>query len=136
MVIYDFVAPLKKLVKVSQSELSNVACFFIKNGAIISSGINHNPAGGPMETEIDGKLVSLPEVVHAEIAAIEAAKKNKIDLTGSILLLNISPCIKCAKEVAKTGITDLYFLYEWWDKAALKFLVEHNIKVHKIKELK
>lgn len=136
MEIKDFIAPLKRLAKVPKAKLGGVACLFIKNGAVISSGINHNPTGGPMEDEIDGKIITRPEVIHAEITAINAAKTNGIDLTGSVLLLTMSPCINCAKVIAKTGISELYYLYEWWDKASLDLLEEHGITVHKIEEKK
>ncbi|MCL1877000.1 deaminase [Candidatus Saccharibacteria bacterium] len=136
MKIDDLIAPLKKLAKVPKAQLGGVSCFFIKNGAIISSGINHNPTGAPMEDEIDGKLVTRPEVIHAEVSAIAVAAKNGVDLCGSTLLITMSPCIKCATEIAKTGISELYYLYEWWDKAALDMLRGNGVKVTRVKEVK
>jgi len=132
----DFVKPLKKLAKTSHARLSKVACFFIKNGAIISSGVNYNPTGEPMETEIDGKLVTQPEVIHAEIAAITAARENKVDLTNSTLFLTMSPCLSCARVIAKLHICELNYLYEWWDAAALDLLRENHIEIKQIKEEK
>ena len=129
-----FIAPLKRLAKVPKAQLGGVACFFLKNNAIISSGINYNPTGGPMETEVNGKLVSHPAVIHAEIAAIASAEANQIDLTGSTLLITMSPCIKCAKVIARTGIRELVYLYEWWDKASLDLLREHDIIITKWEE--
>lgn len=132
----DFIKPLKKLSKTSKAKLCDVGCFFVKNGAIISSGVNHNPTGEPMEHVVNDMLVSRPEVVHAEIAAINAAKKNDVDLTGSTLMITMSPCIKCAKEVIKTGITELNYMYEWWDKAALELFRKNGIKLKQLKEQK
>jgi Deoxycytidylate deaminase len=134
--VTNLIAPLKKLAKVSKAKLCGVACFIVKNGAVISSGINHHPNGGPMEKEIDGKLVTCPEVLHAEITALQLAEKNRIDLTDSAILLNMAPCINCAKEIAKTDISELYYLHDWWDKASLDVLKDNGIKVHKIKEEK
>jgi dCMP deaminase len=135
-----FIKPLKNLAKTVQAKLGGVACFFIKNGAIISSGINHNPTGGPLEDEIETvengktvrKIITRPEVVHAEITAIKAARQNGVDLTGSTLFLTMSPCIACAREIAKTGISDLCYLYEWWDKASLDLLRENGINTRQI----
>lgn len=132
----DFIKPLKKLSKTSKAKLCGVGCFFVKNGAVISSGVNHNPTGEPMECEVDGKLVSRPEVVHAEISAIESAKKNNINLKGSTLLITMSPCLGCAKEIIKTGIVELNYMYEWWDKASIKLLEKNGIKVKQFKEEK
>lgn len=132
--IQDYISPLKRLAKIPQAQLGGVACFFIKNGAIISSGINHNPTGGPMEMMLDGKLISRPEVIHAEIDAIQKAARNSVDLSGATLIVTMSPCIKCAHEITKTGINELKYLYEWWDAAALNTLREHGIRTEKIKE--
>lgn len=132
----DLIKPLKKLSKTSKAKLCDVGCFFVKNGAIISSGVNHNPTGEPMEDEVDGKLVSRPEVIHAEISAINSAKENNVDLTDSTLMITMSPCINCAKQIIKTGINELNYLYEWWDKAAIELLKENGIKVIQLKEKK
>ncbi|MDR0980099.1 MAG: cytidine deaminase [Candidatus Nomurabacteria bacterium] len=144
MEIKDFIAPLKKMAKSVPAKLGGVACFIIKNGAIISSGVNHNPTGGPMEDEIEitengeklRKLITRPEVIHAEVATIQAAKTNQINLTDAIILLTMSPCINCAKAIAQTGVKELYYLYDWWDKAGLQLLQENDIKIVKIKESK
>ena len=136
MEIKDLIGPLKKLAKVPQAKLGGVACFFIKNGSIISSAINHNPTGGPMEEIVDGKLVALPEVLHAEVAAIQKAKENKVDLAGATLLATTAPCMKCACAVSKTKISELYYLYDWWDKATLDVLRKVGIKVKKLGEEK
>lgn len=130
----DLLAPLKKLAKASKAQLGGVACFVVKNGAVVSSGINYNPTGEPMEDLVDGKLVSRPEVIHAEIAAFQAATLNGIDLNNAVLLLNMSPCIKCAREIAKTDIREVKYLYEWWDKAALEILHEAGINTEQVKE--
>lgn len=130
----DLIAPLKKLAKTSQAQLGGVACFIVKNGAVVSSGINYNPTGEPMEDMIDGKLVSRPEVIHAEVAALKAATLNGVDLENAALLLNMSPCIKCASEIAKTNIREVKYLYEWWDKAALDILHEAGINTEQLKE--
>lgn len=130
------VAPLKKLAKASEAKLGGVACFIVKDGTIISSGLNHNPTGAPMEMIVDDKLVSRPEVVHAEIAALEAAAKNEVNIDGATMMLTMSPCIKCARAIAQSEIASVHYLYEWWDAAGLAILREHNIDVKKIEEVK
>lgn len=130
----DLFTLLKKLAKVSKATLGGVACFFVKNGAVISSGLNFNPTGEPMEELVEGRLVSRPEVIHAEVAAIRAAADNAVDLSGATMLLTMSPCVKCAGEIAKTGIAELQYLYEWWDKAGLNIVQEAGINVEQLKE--
>lgn len=131
---YQFLKPLKKLARVSQAQLGGVACFVIKNDAIISSGINYNPTGEPMEYVVDGKLVTRPEVIHAEIAALTAAQTNAIDVAGSTLFVTMSPCLACATRIATSGITNLVYLYEWWDKASLDILHGAGIATHQRRE--
>lgn len=132
----DFLGPLKKLAKTSKAELGGVSCFIIKNGAIVSSGINYNPTGESMETLVNGKLVSRPEILHAEIAALQAAAKNHVDVNGATLLLNMSPCINCAREIAKTDIREVQYVYEWWDKAALDILHDGGVTTRQVKVAK
>ena len=134
--LQDLLAPLRRLAKTSKAELGGVACFIVKNGAVVSSGVNHNPTGEPMEDLVDGQLVSKPEVIHAEVAALQAAVLNGIDTDSATLLLNMSPCIKCAHEIVKTNIKEVCYLYEWWDKAALEILHEHGVTTKKLKEEK
>jgi len=132
---YRYLAkPLKKLAKVPQVRLGGVACFIIKNNSIVSSGMNHNPTGGPMEYEVDGKLMTRPEVIHAEVAAINAAAENNVDISGSALFMTMSPCINCAKAITKTPIEEVIYMYDWWDKAALQILHDAGIKTKKLKE--
>ncbi len=130
----DLIKPLKKLAKVPEAQLGGVACFIIKNNAIISSGVNYNPTGEPMEHKVGSKLVTRPEVIHAELAAIDAAEKNAVDITHATLFVTMSPCIKCARKIAVTGIGEVTYLYDWWDKAALDILHKAGIATKKIEE--
>lgn len=130
----DLLLSLKKLAKTSQAQLGGVACFIVKNGAIVSSGINHNPTGEPMEHLVNGKLVSRPKIVHAEVAAINAAAKNLVDITNATLLVTMSPCLQCAHTIAQTKVLEVLYMYEWWDKAALNVLSAAGIKTQKIQE--
>lgn len=130
----DLIGPLKKLAKVPQAKLGGVACFILKNDIIVSSGINYNPTGEPMEELVDGKLVTRPEVIHAEVAAIKAASENGIDLSDTTLFVTMSPCIKCARTIAKTNVAEVNYLYEWWDKAGLDILHDRGIKTQKVEE--
>lgn len=130
----DLIKPLKKLAKMSTAKLGGVACFVLKNGAIVSSGINYNPTGGPMEEIVDGKLVTRPEVIHAEVAALQAAKQNGVDLRGTTMLLTTSPCIRCAAVLAKSDVDEVIYMYEWWDKASFDVLRGAGKKIEKMKE--
>ncbi|MFZ1812588.1 MAG: deaminase [Candidatus Saccharimonadales bacterium] len=130
----DLIKPLKKLAKTSRARLGGVACFIIQNGAIVSSGINYNPTGEPMEHEVDGTLVSRPGVIHAEVATLSAATKNEVKLTGATMFLTMSPCLKCARAIAATDIKHVAYLYDWWDKAALETLHTAGISTQKITE--
>lgn len=134
LILNDMLASLRRLAKVSKAKLGGVACFVVKNGSIVSSGINHNPTGAPMEELVDGELASRPEIIHAEIASLKAAHENNIDISGATLLVTMSPCLSCAKEIKKTGVKEVCYLYDWWDKAALDILKTAGVKVKKLKE--
>ncbi len=130
----DLLGSLRRLAKVSQAQLGGVACFITKNGAIVSSGINYNPTGEPMEQLVEGKLVSRPEIIHAEVAALQAAASNGIKLDGATMLLTMSPCIACAHAITRSEVREVRYVHAWWDKAGLDILHEDGVNVQQLKE--
>ena len=81
----------------SYAKRLKVGCVIVKNHSIISFGWNGMPTGydNCCEYEVDGKLVTRPEVQHAELNAIAKLAQNgyssngaKIFITHSLLSIN------------------------------------------------
>ena len=60
------------------------------------------------EMEVDGKLVTRPEVQHAELNAIAKLAENGYSSKDAAIFITHSPCIHCALLIQKCGITDGY----------------------------
>jgi len=88
-----------------------------KNGVVIAASANrHQPSdhtpyalGDARSLFKRGKYVEVGTAIHAEGALIAQAAKQGISLKGAKLFLTDFPCPYCARIVANSGITELYF---------------------------
>lgn len=78
----------------------------------IATGYNMRPCGGDCEGE-DGR--TLPDVIHAEAVAIDAALSDVIgdweqySMVDSALYVTRQPCINCARLIVGAGIGAVYY---------------------------
>lgn len=59
------------------------------------------------EMEVDGKLVTRPEVQHAELNAIAKLAENGYSSKDAAIFITHSPCIHCALLIQKCGISQV-----------------------------
>ena len=66
-----------------------VGCVIVKNHSIISFGWNGMPTGydNCCEMEVDGRLVTRPEVQHAELNAIAKLAENGYSSKGAAIFI-------------------------------------------------
>ena len=102
-----------------------VAALIVKDGRILSTGINGTPTGFTNCDDIFEKEnferekhheFSEDFEVHAELNAIIFAAKNGISINGGTLYSKTQPCKNCLKAICQTGIKKIVF-YEKYDKA-------------------
>lgn len=122
--------------KLSHATRLKVAAVLVKDDRIISVGYNGMPSGGSNQCEVfEGtKLITKPEVVHAEANVISFAAKNGVSTDGCTLISTHSPCFECAKLIIQSGIKEVYYETEYRITDSLRFLREYNIKVERIKD--
>ena len=83
------------------------------------------------EDEIDGKLVSKSEVLHAESNCILKAAKMGLSTDGTTMYLTLSPCKDCAKLILQSGVKRVVYLDLFYrDNGSVEFLKQF-IKVEK-----
>ena len=77
----------------SYAKRLKVGCVIVKNHSIISFGWNGMPTGydNCCEMEVDGKLVTRPEVQHAELNAIAKLAENGYSPKMLRFLLRTAP---------------------------------------------
>ncbi len=118
----------------SYAQRLKVGCVIVKNHSIISFGWNGMPTGydNCCEMEVDGKLVTRPEVQHAELNAIAKLCENGYSSKGASIFISHSPCIHCSLLIQKCGITHVYYHEAYRDDAGIQFLKRAGIHVEQL----
>lgn len=78
------------------------------------------------------RLVTKPEVLHAESNAIAKLAKSGESGLDSSLFVTHAPCINCAKLIYQSGISSVYYRNSYRDMAGVDFLQKSGIKIKKV----
>ncbi len=117
----------------SHAVRSKVGATIVKNGNIISMGLNGMPYGFNNQCEIGEK--SKPEVLHAEANAILKCAISVQSVEGSTLYLTMSPCFHCAKLIIQAKIDLVVYDKLYRNVDGLDLLLKSNVKCKQIKLL-
>lgn len=122
--------------ELSRARRLQVGCVIVKDDNIISFGWNGTPPGWDNNCEdtvwhSDGEqtLKTRPEVIHAEANALIKLTRSAMSSEGASVFLTHAPCIECAKLIASSKITNLYFKSIYRSNEGLLFLNKTDIKV-------
>jgi len=144
--------------ELSSAKRLHVGAIVVKDDRIISIGYNGMPSGWDNNCEDkiycdDGdwsewseqkdpkdlnlpckkfKLVTKPEVLHAETNAIAKLAKSTESGNGATMFITHSPCLDCAKLIFQSGINSVYYRNEYRDSGGIDFLRNCKIDVEKI----
>ena len=111
-----------------------VGCVIVKNNRIISIGYNGMPSGwdNTCEHTEDGWLTTKREVLHAETNAIAKLAQSTESGKDAELYVTVSPCMDCAKLIYQTGISKVFYKYEYRNRYGLDFLSKCGIIVNQL----
>lgn len=108
----------KELATLSKCVSFQVAALIVKNGRILSTGINGTPSGFLNCCDVFQKddfnrdehhIFSETFEIHAEQNAILFAAKNGISIEGADLYCTLHPCNTCLKMICGSGIKQIYY---------------------------
>jgi dCMP deaminase len=148
--------------KLSTARRLQVGAIMVKDDRIISIGYNGMPAGWdnncenkvhdlardfngnyfpgsekeyPFEDK-DGryKLVTKPEVLHAEANAIAKVARSAESAEGSTLFITHAPCIECAKLIYQSGIDKVYYRQYYRSNAGIEFLKQAGVTINQLED--
>lgn len=122
----------ERLAEESASLTRKVGCLFVRDGMILSSGINGTPPKWPSNVVEAEDGTTLPHVLHAEMGAVMKAAKAGVSLEGSTLYCTHSPCSGCAKYLVSVGISTVVYKEAFSDINGIKILKTMGIKVIKL----
>ncbi|MEY3697033.1 MAG: hypothetical protein RJA41_683 [Actinomycetota bacterium] len=138
----------------SSARRLHVGAIVVKDDRIISIGYNGTPSGWDNNCEDkiycdDGdwseqqlpkdaniwkkyKLVTKPEVLHAETNAIAKLAKSTESGNGATLFVTHAPCLDCAKLVYQSGINTVFYRNSYRNEDGIRFLEKAGVGVEKI----
>lgn len=135
----------------SHSKRLKVGAVIVKDDRIPSYGYNGTPPGWDEAcedvvyaetTDVDHeeyphvdddgrryKLVTKPEVMHAEFNAIGKLAGSNESSKGSKIFVTNQPCFECAKLIQRAGIEEVYYAEPYRLKDGIRHLEKAGIKV-------
>ena len=136
-----------------------VGAVLVRDNNILSTGYNALPAAidGPLEDKIYSggagawldveafhetfpyqdeagyyKLVTKPEVRHAEKSVLMNLCKTNESAVGASLFVTASCCKFCSIDIVDAGIKEVFYKDEYRDKSGIQYLINNGVTVHKI----
>jgi dCMP deaminase len=125
----------KRVSLLSEAKRKKVGCIIEKDGNIIAFGWNgtpHNFYTNDCENNIDGQIVSKPEVVHAEMNAFAKLLQEGVSCKGATLYITLSPCFDCSKLIIQSKIQRVIYDEEYRDTAPLELLTKCGVDTRKL----
>lgn len=142
----------------SSARRLHVGAIIVKDDRIISIGYNGMPSGWDNNCEDkiycdDGdwseqqlpkdsnlpwkkyKLVTKPEVLHAETNAIAKLAKSTESGDGASIFITHAPCLDCAKLVFQSGINSVYYRNSYRSDDGIRFLEKAGVQVKKVEHI-
>lgn len=130
----------------SHAKKLQVGSLFVRDGRILSIGINGTAAGtdNTCEDKVwesnyqvwgdDGeyKLVTKDTVIHSEQSAMYKAARDGESLRGSSLFVTTQPCLMCSLGLVACGVSEVYYLNDYRNQEGIDNLKKHNIIVRQI----
>jgi dCMP deaminase len=113
----EFIGEAFKESEKSSDWWRQIGAVVVKEGKIIITGYNkHLPSnfspyinGDPRNNFDAGIRIDLCTSIHAEAATIAAAAKNGINLNGCSIYVTTFPCPTCARLLAESGISKVFY---------------------------
>jgi|TARA_R110000744_G_scaffold19500_6_gene51478 dCMP deaminase len=127
--------------ELSSAERLKVGCIIVKDDRIISIGYNGTPAGWDNccedvkksgNTGYGRKLVTKPEVLHAETNAIAKVAKSTESADGAEMYTTHAPCLECSKLIYQSGIKHVLYKEEYRDSDGLTLLKKLGLVITKV----
>lgn len=78
---------------------------------------------------------TLEEVLHCESNIVAKAAREGISLKGSTVVITLSPCIQCSKQLYQAGVERVIYDEEYRDLSGVKFLKEHGVYIEKYEDV-
>lgn len=94
---------------------------------------NGRPIGDDNTCE-DGGGNTHQDVLHCESNLVAKAAREGISLKGSTVVVTLSPCLNCSKQMYQAGVMRVVYDEEYRDLSGIDFLRKHSVFVEQYEE--
>ena len=110
----------------SHHPVHKVGCVIVSedNTQVLSIGYNGNYKGG--SNEVDSDLPGYSGLIHAEVNAL--LKMDYNNGKPKVMYVTLSPCLMCAKAIINAGVSKVYYLDTYRDRAGIELLEKAGIE--------
>lgn len=94
---------------------------------------NGRPIGDDNTCEDEGGDTH-QDVLHCESNLVAKAAREGISLKGSTVVVTLSPCLNCSKQMYQAGVMRVVYDEEYRDLSGIDFLRKHSVFVEQYEE--
>lgn len=118
--------------KTSVAERLKVGCVIVRDGQLISLGINGTPSGWYTNNCEDENGETSWFTKHAEVQALNKLRKSTESSVGADMYITHSPCKMCCLDIIDAGIKRIVFKESYRDTSGIEILKQHGIIVEQL----
>ena len=118
--------------KTSVAERLKVGCVIVRDGQLISLGINGTPSGWYTNNCEDENGKTSWFTKHAEVQALNKLRKSTESSVGADMYITHSPCKMCCLDIIDAGIKRIVFKESYRDTSGIEILKQHGIIVEQL----
>jgi len=132
--IKPYMESAKAFAKLSYAKRKQVGGIAITPQDVMIYSWNGRPVGDDNICE-DENGNTLEEVLHCESNIVAKAAREGISLKGSTVVITLSPCVQCSKQLYQAGVERVIYDEEYRDLSGVKFLKEHGVYIEKYEDV-
>ena len=122
----------ERFAQTSEAKRLQVAAMLVKNGSVLSIGINGTPPGWHTNVCEDETGATAWYTRHAEQAALDRMLQSHETTTGSTMIVTHAPCKHCALRIKESGIDTVYYRHQYREMSGVEYLEQNGVKVEQI----
>lgn len=121
-----------RFAETSEAQRLKVAAMLVKNGSILSIGINGTYPGWETNNCEDENGLTSWYTRHAEQACLDRMLQTNETTTGATMLVTHAPCKMCSLRIKDAGISKLFYREDYRDLSGVEYLENSGVYVQKI----
>jgi dCMP deaminase len=123
--------------RLSKAKRAQVGAVLVTSQGVTLTGYNGTAVGRPNECEDEEldtygrlkRLVTKPEVIHAELNCIMKAAREGVSCVDATMYVTLSPCVPCAAMMIQAGIKRLVYKDIYRDQGGIALLLQAKVDV-------